>query len=148
MRKLFTLVMLCVLSLSALANKQISGVVVDEANEPVIGASIQVLGTTMGTITDVDGAFELSVPDDATQVKVSAIGYKEQLLEIKKVMHVVMVEATIELQEVISTGYGSVTKGAFGGSAQTVTAETIEKKAPSEITKSMAGEIGMPAQLR
>ena len=141
MRKLFTLVMLCVLSLSVLANKQISGVVVDEANEPVIGASIQVLGTTMGTITDVDGAFELSVPDDATQVKVSAIGYKEQLLEIKKVMHVVMVEATIELQEVISTGYGSVTKGAFGGSAQTVTAETIEKKAPSEITKSMAGEI-------
>ena len=83
MRKLFTLVMLCVLSLSVLANKQISGVVVDEANEPVIGASIQVLGTTMGTITDVDGAFELSVPDDATQVKVSAIGYKEQLLEIK-----------------------------------------------------------------
>jgi TonB-linked SusC/RagA family outer membrane protein len=141
MRKLFTLVMLCVLSLSVLANKQISGVVVDEANEPVIGASIQVLGTTMGTITDVDGAFELSVPDDATQVKVSAIGYKEQLLEIKKVMHVVMAEATIELQEVISTGYGSVTKGAFGGSAQTVTAETIEKKAPSEITKSMAGEI-------
>ena len=141
MRKLLTLVTLCLLSVFALANKQISGVVVDENNEPVIGASIQVIGTTLGTITDVDGAFEISVPDEADKVKVTAIGYKEQLLEIKKVMHIVMAEATIELQEVISTGYGSVTKGAFGGSAQTIKAETIEKKAPSEITKSMAGEI-------
>ncbi len=141
MRKFFALLTLCLVSVFTFANKQISGVVVDEKGEPVIGASIQVIGTTLGTITDVDGAFELSIPDDATTVKVSAVGMNEQTLEVKKVMQIVMTEATIELGEVVATGYGNVTKGSFAGSAQAVTAETIEKKTPSEITKALAGEV-------
>ena len=74
MRKFFALLTLCLVSVFTFANKQISGVVVDEKGEPVIGASIQVIGTTLGTITDIDGAFELSIPDDVTTIKVSAVG--------------------------------------------------------------------------
>ena len=62
MRKFFTLLALTLLSVGLFANKQISGTVVDEKDEPVIGASIVVNGTTLGTITDVDGLFEISVP--------------------------------------------------------------------------------------
>lgn len=141
MKKLFTLSLLCLLSLSIFANIQVSGVVVDEKGEPQIGVSIQVVGTTLGTITDVDGAFSISVPDDAKTLLFSAIGMKSQELPVKKVMHVVMTENVEVLQEVVATGYGNVTKGSFAGSAQAVDAETIEKKSPSEISKALTGEV-------
>lgn len=141
MKKLFTLSLLCLLSLSIFANIQVTGVVVDEKGEPQIGVSIQVVGTTLGTITDVDGAFSISVPDDAKTLLFTAIGMKSQELPVKKVMHVVMSENVEVLQDVVITGYGNVTKGSFAGSAQAVDAETIEKKSPSEITKALAGEI-------
>ena len=141
MRKLVTLLALSLLSVFAFADKPISGVVVDEKGEPVIGASIQVLGTTLGTITDIDGAFELSIPDDAKQIKVSSIGMEEQTLEAKRTMHIVMKERTEVIQEVVVTGYGNVTKGSYTGSAQAVDAETIEKKSPTEISKALAGEV-------
>lgn len=141
MRKIFTLMTLSLLSIVMFANKPVSGVVEDEKGEPVIGASIQVVGTTMGTITDVDGTFELSIPDDATQIKVTSVGMQEQVLEAKKMMHIVMQERTEVIQEVVVTGFGNVTKGSYTGSAQAVDAETIEKKAPTEISKALAGEV-------
>ena len=141
MRKFFTLSALCLLSVFALANKQVSGVVVDEKGKPVIGASIQVVGVTMGTVTDIDGTFELSIPDDAEKIKVSSIGMQEQVLDAKRTMHIVMKEQVEVIQEVVVTGYGNVSKGSFAGSAQAVNAETIENKSPSEVTKALAGEV-------
>lgn len=141
MNKFFTLLTLCFLSVAVLAEKQVSGIVVDEKSEPVIGASIQVDGTTIGTISDFDGEFELIVPDDATTVTVSFIGMKEQKVKIQKVMRVVMVEAAQELEDVVVTGYGNVSKGSFAGSAQAVSAENIEKKNASEISKALANEV-------
>lgn len=141
MKKFFTLVALCVLSIAVMAEKQISGIIVDEKDEPVIGASIQVDGTTQGTITDYDGEFELSVPDDAKTLTIRSVGMAEQNVAIQKVMRIVMKEAVTDLQEVVKIGYANVAKGSFTGSAQSVDAEAIEKKSPSEISKAMAGEI-------
>lgn len=141
MRKFFTLLMLSVLSVVAFASKQVSGVVVDEKNEPVIGASVMVLGTTQGTITDYEGAFSLVVADDAKTLVVSYVGLLTQNVAIRPVMHIVLHENSEVLDDVVVTGYASVSKGQFAGSAQAVNSETIEKKAPTEITKSMAGEV-------
>ena len=141
MKKLITILTLALFSVSIYANKDISGVVVDEKGDPMIGASIVVEGTTMGTITDIDGTFSLSVPDDAKTIVVTSIGMESQTLPIKKTMHIVMKEHTEMLQEVVATGYGNVTKGSYTGSAQAVNAETIDKKAPSEISKALAGEV-------
>lgn len=141
MKKIFMLLALCLVSLGIMAEKQISGVVVDEKGEPIIGASVQVKGTTTGTISDYDGEFALSVPDDATTLTVSFVGMQTQEVEIKKNMRVVMHEASEIIQEVVVTGYGNVSKGSFAGSAQAVNSETIEKKSPSEISKALAGEV-------
>ncbi len=141
MKKSLTLLALCLFSVFALANKQVSGVVVDEKGEPVIGASIQVIGTTLGTITDIDGTFELSIPDDAEKIKVTSVGMQEQTLDAKRAMHIVLKEHSEVIQEVVVTGYGNVTKGSYTGSAQAVDAETIDKKSPTEITKALAGEV-------
>ena len=141
MKKIFTLLALCLLSLSMLAQKQVSGQVLDSKNEPVIGASVQVKGTTTGTITDYDGEFLLDVPADATTLIVSFIGMQTQEVTIKDRVIVVLQEATEVIQEVVVTGYGNVSKGSFAGSAQAVNAETIENKSPSEISKALAGEV-------
>ena len=141
MKKIFTLLALCLLSLNMLAQKQVSGQVLDSKNEPVIGASVQVKGTTTGTITDYDGEFLLDVPADATTLIVSFIGMQTQEVTIKDRVIVTLVEATEMIQEVVVTGYGNVSKGSFAGSAQAVNAETIENKSPSEISKALAGEV-------
>ena len=141
MKKFFTLMALCMLSIGMMAEQQVSGVVVDEKNEPIIGASIQVKGGTQGTITDYDGEFFLTVPDDATVLVVSYVGMQSQEVAVKRNVRVVLHEATEVIQEVVVTGYGNVSKGSYAGSAQAVDAETIEKKSPTEISKALAGEV-------
>lgn len=137
---LFTLMSLCFVSLFA-QDKEISGIVVDAAGEPVIGASVQVTGTTIGTITDFDGLFTLSVPESATTLTVSFIGMETQEVPVKNDVRIVLQEASVEIEEVIAVAYGNAPKGSFAGSAQAVNAETIEKKSPSEISKALAGEV-------
>ena len=141
MKKFFTLMALCMLSIVMMAEQQVSGVVVDEKNEPIIGASIQVKGGTLGTITDYDGEFFLTVPDDATVLVVSYVGMQTQEVAVKRSVRVVLHEATEVIQEVVVTGYGNVSKGSYAGSAQAVDAETIEKKSPTEISKALTGEV-------
>ena len=142
MKKLLSLLTLCLLGTGLmLAQKNVSGVVVDEQGEPIIGASIQVEGTSLGTITDYDGEFALSVPEDATTIIVSYVGMASQTVAITPNMRITMKDNSEQLQEVVVTGYGVVSKGSFGGSAQAVSSDVIESKNSSEVTKALAGEI-------
>lgn len=141
MKKIFTLLTLCFLTIGMMAEKQISGVVLDAQDQPVIGASVMVKGTSNGTITDYDGEFMLTVSDDATTLVVSFVGMQTQEVPVRENVRVVLQEATEVIQEVVVTGYGNVSKGSFAGSAQAVNAETIENKSPSEISKALAGEV-------
>ncbi len=142
MKKVFTLLTLCLLSISLFAQDiQVSGIVVDEKGEPIVGATIQVPGTTLGTISDYDGNFELTVPESAKTLVVSYIGMQSKEVAVKKNVRVVLSEATEVLQEVIAVAYGTTSKGSFAGSATAVRADDIEKKSPTEITKALAGEV-------
>lgn len=91
--------------------RKISGRVVDANNEPVIGASIQVEGTGVGTISDFDGNFTLEAEEGNTLV-FSFIGYKKQYIEVKRQrsLSVVMREDSEMLDDVVVIGYGTVSK--------------------------------------
>ena len=141
MKKIFTLLFLAMLSVSLFAEQQVNGVVVDAKGEPVIGASIQAKGSTQGTISDYDGKFEMNVPESVKTLVVSFVGMATQEVAAGKNLKVVLTENTEVIQEVVVTGYGNVSKGSFAGSAQAVSAENIEKKSPSEISKALAGEV-------
>lgn len=141
MKKIFTLLVLGFVSLSMLAAKQVSGVVLDANNEPVIGASVMVKGSSVGTISDYDGEFVLEVADDAKVLVVSFVGMRTQEVPVQSYVKVVLHEATEMIQEVVVTGYGNVSKGSFAGSAQAVDAEAIDKKNATEISKALAGEV-------
>ena len=101
----------------AMAQVLVRGTVVDQTGESVIGASIQVKGTTQGTITDIDGKFSLGVPDKKSVIVVSFIGYatKELQVDTSKPMSIVLEEDTKVLDEVV-VGYQEVRKKDLTGS--------------------------------
>ena len=141
MKKIFTLLFLAAISLGLFAEKRVSGVVLYENGEPVIGASIQAQGTTQGTISDYDGQFEMEVPESVKTLVVSFVGMATQEVNAGKNLRIVLKENTEVIQEVVVTGYGNVSKGSFAGSAQAVSGENIEKKSPTEVSKALAGEV-------
>jgi len=90
------------------ASGAFEGTVLDESLNPVIGASIIVPGTTIGTISDVNGHFSLTLPANTTQVNVSFIGYKTKAMPVSTNQGTVVLEADVsQLDEVVVVGYGT-----------------------------------------
>lgn len=112
-----------------------------EDDEPVIGASILVKGTTLGTITDVDGKFSISIPQEANLLVFTYVGLKTVEAEAKNGMIVRMEVNAAELDEVIMTAYGQSTKKAFTGSAQSVKGEELQKLQVSNVSQSLEGSM-------
>ena len=100
----------------SLTSNTVSGTVFDEQREPLIGASVLVPGTTVGTSTDVQGRYSVTVPNGASSLQFNYIGYKSQTRAIAgNTMNVVMQEDNAQLDEVVVTGYGSVPSAALTG---------------------------------
>ncbi len=107
MKRLHLLLPVLLLPLLLYAQRTVTGVVVDDNGEPLIGAAVRVQGTTDGTITDMDGLFSLSdVADDAI-VEVSYMGYLPQQMKAASDMRVVLQEDVQRLEDVIVVGYGA-----------------------------------------
>lgn len=96
----------------------VSGTVFDEQREPLIGASVLVPGTTVGTSTDVQGRYSVTVPNGASSLQFNYIGYKSQTRAIAgNTMNVRMQEDAAQLDEVVVTAYGSAPSAALTGRA-------------------------------
>jgi iron complex outermembrane receptor protein len=111
--KVSCLALLCfVFVLPAMAqNKTVTGKVTDSKDgSPLIGASVSVKGTTIGAITDVNGAFKLSVPQSATMLTVSYIGYVSKDVPVGNAMNITLDANNRNLNEVLVVGYGTVRK--------------------------------------
>ena len=123
----------------------ITGKVYSEADgEPVFGASVFVVGTSVGAGTDMDGNFTIeNVPATATTLRVSYVGMTTQEVQIVrgKPMRVILVEDGVTLDDVVVVAYGTAKKSAFTGSASVVKSETIEKRQVSNITNALTGAI-------
>lgn len=87
--------------------RNVSGRIVDESGEPIPGATILVKGTTIGTISDMDGNYSLTLPNGASRLSVAFIGYSPQELPINSsIMNVRLETDVVSLDEVVSVGYG------------------------------------------
>lgn len=90
----------------------VSGKVSDNTGEPLVGVSVNVEGTTIGTVTDMDGNYIITIPHNASQLTYSYIGYYKQTLPINNnIMHVILEEETRALDEVVVVGYGTKKSG-------------------------------------
>ena len=143
MRKLLTFV-LCTLSLCTFAQTTVTGRVMDGAsNESAIGASVLVVGTTVGTITDFDGNFTLEVPDGKFILQVSMVGFKTQVINIrgKERIEVTLMEDTQLMEEVVVVGYGTMKKRDLSGSVSQIKSEDLLAGGGTDAAHSLSGKI-------
>lgn len=84
---------------------KVSGIITDTSGEPLIGANVLVKGSTIGTITDLDGFYEMSIPHDAKFLEVSYVGYRSKTAEIKSGLINFSLNEHVALDEVVVTGY-------------------------------------------
>lgn len=122
-------------------NLKVSGVVTDEAGEPLIGVSVLVKGTTLGNITDLNGRFSLDVPE-GNILEISYIGYKTQSIKAQREpMNIVLKEDAQKLDEVVVVGFGTQKKVNLTGSVSAVTGDDISKRPVANAAILLQGQI-------
>ncbi len=122
-------------------NLKVSGVVTDEAGEPLIGVSVLVKGTTLGNITDLNGRFSLDVPEGSI-LEISYIGYKTQSIKSQREpMNIVLKEDAQKLDEVVVVGFGTQKKVNLTGSVSAVTGDDISKRPVANAAILLQGQI-------
>lgn len=120
--------------------KKITGVIKDQNGEPVIGANVFVKGTTIGTVTDIDGNFILEVPDNA-QLQISFIGYLSQVITVenKTVFNIKLLEDTQKLEEIVVVGYGSQKKESLTSAVTSVNTDLLENRSVPKVATALQG---------
>ena len=124
--------MLCCMVLFSIttltAQRTISGSISNAEEEPLIGASILVSGTTTGTVTDFDGNFELTIPDGYNEIRVSYTGYQEQVMQLSadNIYTITLSDDVIGLEDVIVIGYSPQKRKDLTGSVSSVKTEDID----------------------
>ena len=141
-KRLMTFIACLFLSIGmALAQTQVSGTVTSsEDGSPVIGASIKVVGTNTGTVTNIDGNFSLNVSANA-KLEVSYIGMVTKTVKAAKNMKIVLDTDNQSLDEVMVVAYGTAKKSAFTGSAAVVGSEELSKKVTTNVADALVGSV-------
>ena len=147
MKRKFMLLLTCLFIGIGLVTAQVTkvtGTVISEEDGlPVVGASILVKGTAVGTVTDMDGKFQLpNVPSSAKTLVISFIGMQSQELPIKQTMNVILKADTETLEEVVVLGYGSGKKiGSIVGSVAKVNSEKLSAKPVANAMDALQGQV-------
>ena len=141
MKRFQTIFLSLLVGVYAFADINVKGKVIDaDGSEPMIGVSVLVKGSSIGTVTDFDGNFQLTVPDKAT-LQLSYIGYKT--IEVRAVsdMNIIMESDAQQLQEVVSLGYSAVKKAELSSAVVTVSAEQLTDVTTSDIGNTLQGKV-------
>ncbi len=140
--KRFYLLMVCMCLLPAglFAQMKVKGTVVDENGDGAIGANIVVQGTTIGTVTDFDGQFEINVPEGKKALVISYLGYKTVTVTAKPTMKVTLETESQQIQEVVVQGMVKQDKRLFTGAATKLEAEETMLSGVADISRSLEGK--------
>ena len=119
---------------------KVTGTVVDENNEPVVGASVKVKGAQKGCTTDVNGNFVLERVDNGTRIEVSCIGMVSQTLTARPKMQIRLSADDEVMSDVMVVAFGSQTRSSFTGSAAVVGEKQLEEKQLTNVLAGLQGE--------
>ena len=125
------------------AQTTITGVVTDETGEPLIGAGVVVEGTTIGTITGIDGDYSLTVPADAVNLVFSFIGLADQTIPIagQTVINVVLTVDSTFLDEVVVVGYQTVKRRDLLGAVASVGSDKLTEQPVTSVSQALSGKM-------
>ena len=123
--------------------KELRGKVTDSKGGPIPGTTVLVKGTTVGTITNSDGTFTLSVPEESKVLTVSFVGFKTQDIPIGNKLNflVALEEETFGIDEVVAVGYGTMKKSDLTGSVVSVKSDEIVKMPSTRIDVALQGKV-------
>ena len=140
-RSILMVLMFLVTSLAVSAqNRTITGQITGGDNEPLIGASVVVKGTTKGSVTDIDGKFSLEAPENATLV-VSFVGYATQEVAAGSQSSINVVLSSSTLDEVVVTGYAIETKKSTTGAVYTIKAKDLRSIPSGNVEQQLQGRV-------
>jgi TonB-linked SusC/RagA family outer membrane protein len=147
---LFTVVAFVLSGVMAFAQtKTVTGTIVDEFGEPIIGANVLVKGTTNGAVTDIDGNYSITGVSDSDELVVSYIGYASQTLPVgsQSTFNITMKEDGENLEEVVVVGYGVQKKKDLTGSVSSIKSADIQNVAAANAMQAMQAKVpGMDLQ--
>jgi TonB-linked SusC/RagA family outer membrane protein len=138
---LILFVLFCTVTIG-LAQRTVSGSVKDSKGEPIIGASVAVQGTDVGTVTDIDGMFSVSVPDGSNTLLVSLVGFTDKVLDITGLSTVEVSLADGQLlDEVVVTALGiKRDKKALGYATTSISSDEIASRPETDVARAIAGK--------
>jgi TonB-linked SusC/RagA family outer membrane protein len=143
-KKLFTgILMLCVMNIIYAQEHKIQGVITDDVNNPIPGATIVVKGTTTGTVTDLGGRFTLDLTGNENPViKISYVGYLIEEIEVgsQTEINVQLVPDLLSLDEVVVVGYGTQKKSDLTGAVASISSEQLEKTPSTGVVEALQGK--------
>lgn len=126
-----------------LQKQTVKGCVRDQNGEPLVGVTVKIQGTSLGTITDIDGNYSLPVPNDQVKIEFSYVGYNTVLMTpgIRKKLDVILKEDIKALDEVVVVGYGTMKKRDLVGAVDHINSDALEGRAAPSLTRSLQGQI-------
>ena len=133
--------LLSVFCFTAFAQKSVKGTVKDTSGEPLIGVSI-VYGNGQGTVTDFDGNFTVSVPDNTT-LKISYVGYKPQSVNVagKSQLNITLEEDNTTLEDVVVIGYGTMKRKDLTGAVASVSGDKLAANPVTNVAEALQGQL-------
>ena len=119
----------------------VKGTVKDSDGEPIIGANVYIEGRRGGTVTDIDGNFNIQASDDDV-LNVSYIGFKKQLCKVNgERINIKLIEDNKTLNEVVVVGYGTQKKTNLTGAVDQVGSEVFDNRSVSNVTQALQGAV-------
>lgn len=146
MKKRITLILIFLLMMMGgvafAQNRTITGnVIAAEDGEPVIGASVLIKGTSIGTVTDIDGNFKLSIPENTKRITITYIGMKPEELPVEAHMNVKLYSDSQALEEVVVTGYQKIDRKLFTGAADKLSASEAALDGVPDVSRMLQGRV-------
>lgn len=123
--------------------RRVTGTIRNELGGPMVGATVQVKGTTLGTLTDAEGKFSVDVPNESAILVVSFIGYVAQEVAVsgKSTIELSLDPSVESLDEIVVVGYGTQKRTTMTGSVSVIKGDEVAKVPVSNITNAMAGKL-------
>ena len=125
----------------AMAQTQVNGTVVSQDDgEPVVGATVMVVGTQTGAVTDINGKFSLTCPKGKNMLRITYVGMEPIEVGARPNMRIMLTSDKTALDEVIVVAYGTTKKSSFTGSAENISAEKLELRPITNVAKGIEGQ--------
>lgn len=143
MRSILSIFFICMMAMTGYAQSgPVTGLVTDEKGEPLIGVTVKVNGSSLGSTTDLDGKFSINIPDKKNVLDISYVGYRSKHIEVvpgQTLANVQLEPSASDIDEVVVIGYGTAKKSSLTSSVEVIKGEDLVKIPAMNVDQSLAG---------